>query len=76
MALGLRRAGMEKTAGLYGANYLPLFHARLQIHTRPAIDTQIKGLPVNICLLGVDILSMYRMNVDWLSNPKTATAEY
>ena len=73
--LGLRMSGTERTSGLYGEDYIPLFDATIQIENRQ-FDIQIAGLPLNIAILGIDLLRYYRININWISNPKIARAEY
>ncbi|MCP8308168.1 MAG: hypothetical protein H3Z54_05670 [archaeon] len=62
--LGLRASGAERTAGLYGEDYLPLFDCRLKINEK-IFETQIIGLPIPIPIVGMDVLRNYRLIIDW-----------
>lgn len=74
-ALGLKVSGTERTAGLFGEDYVPLFSGIIQIDNRQ-FNSQIAGLPIDVVLLGVDLLRNYNIHINWLSNPRIATAEY
>jgi predicted aspartyl protease len=72
--LGLEYAGDYNASTAGGTLTFPLFYAVIEICGR-RFDTQIAGFNQNVCLLGTDILSNYRVTIDWRTNPKQAHVE-
>jgi hypothetical protein len=73
--LGLKVAGTAGLRTAHGDDIFPIFDGMIEIDGRQ-FNCQIAGLYIDEYILGLDILSYYRLNIDWLSNPKNARAEY
>lgn len=57
-----------------GQQTFPIFDAVVMVDGR-RFDIQIMGLGVGIGVLGLDIISHYKLTIDWSANPKEAIAE-
>ena len=73
--LGLLYSGDERSMTTKGDFYIHTFRARIEIDER-RFNIDINGIDGNTCVLGLDILSKYKLTVDWISDPQTAKAEY
>jgi predicted aspartyl protease len=75
-SLGLQSNATCETETANGKALLPIFTVNIRVGDRQFNSVQIKGLPVNTVLLGIDLLQKYRFKIDWLAQPQTASAEY
>lgn len=71
--LGLTYVGVHGASGLFGSDDLPVFECKMVFDDGEIYDSlQVLGLPMEYALIGRDILSNYRLVIDWVAQIATA----
>lgn len=63
--LNLTFIGTHYASGLYGEDVLPVFECQFDFEDNDLHMISILGLPLDQALIGRDILSKYKLIIDW-----------
>ena len=74
-SLSLVYAGDYDPVTALGPAIFPTFDATVEVDSR-RFEIQIMEIPSNKAVMGLDILSHYKLTIDWSANPKHYCSDY